>query len=39
LTELEIFPEDEALLHSPARHIGLADRVETDVLILGAGNA
>lgn len=39
LASLDIQNEDEGLLQSPARQPGDLDNFETDVLIVGGGNA
>lgn len=36
---LDLHPEDASLLQTPAKALGDTDPIETDVLILGAGNA
>ncbi|KAK3390053.1 hypothetical protein B0H63DRAFT_492691 [Podospora didyma] len=39
LDSLDVHPEDESLLHGPGRKLDRLDVFETDVLIIGAGNA
>jgi hypothetical protein len=39
LEELDIQPENEALLPSPGRQLDGIDNFETDVFIIGGGNA
>lgn len=39
LESLDLQPEDESLLKSPRKHLDGAETLETDVLIIGAGNA
>ncbi|KAK0383797.1 hypothetical protein NLU13_9708 [Sarocladium strictum] len=39
LASLDLYPEDEELLHAPAQPLDGAGDLDTDVLILGAGNA
>lgn len=39
LENLDVHPEDEALLKSPARRLEGLETIETDVFIIGGGNA
>lgn len=39
LENLDVHPEDEALLKSPSRQLEGLEKIETDVFIIGAGNA
>ncbi|KAJ4005727.1 hypothetical protein NW752_011055 [Fusarium irregulare] len=39
LTHLDIHPENQSLLRSPGRRLGSTEDIETDVLIIGAGNS
>lgn len=39
LENLDLQPEDEALLQSPGRQLDGLETLETDVFIIGGGNA
>ncbi|CAH0050578.1 unnamed protein product [Clonostachys solani] len=39
LENLDVHPEDEALLQGPAKKLDGIDRIETDVFIIGGGNS
>lgn len=39
LNRFEVYPEDESLLRSPGRSLNGLATVETDVFIIGGGNA
>ncbi|KAF9778515.1 hypothetical protein IL306_003967 [Fusarium sp. DS 682] len=39
LENLDVHPEDESLLHSPGRNLHEMNDIETDVFIIGGGNA
>jgi hypothetical protein len=39
LDNLDIHPEDQALLRSPGRQLGGLGQVDTDAFIIGGGNA
>lgn len=39
LSSLDLHPEDEELFHGPPKQLNSSEDIETDVLILGAGNA
>ena len=39
IDQLDLHPEDEILLRAPGRQLDAVETIETDVVIIGGGNA